>query len=123
MSYTKVYKNLPDTCDHPRKRKRIGRGRVNRKSTPNNVIRIDDTSSASDSPMKRVVFDLTGFSTDDEDEEGLQVRASTPPPTQEVVETEDEKGSSQSDDDDPAVVFSDDDGESGSEDESGSRSP
>ena len=71
--------------------------------------------------MKRVVFDLTGFS-DEEDEEGLQVRASTPSPTQEVEEVEGEKGSSLSDDDDPAVLFSDD-GESGDEDESGSRSP
>lgn len=119
MSYTKLYKNLPDTCDNPRKRKRIGRGRVNRKPTPNNVIRIDDTSSASDSPMKRVVFDLTGFS-DEEDEEGLQVRASTPSPTQEV---EGEKGSSLSDDDDDAAVLFNDDGESGDEDESGSKSP
>ena len=82
MSHTEEYKALPDTCTDPRKRKRSGRGRLHtgvakKKGRPRPKLQIADSSSASESPLKRVTFDLTAFSSSED--EGFQLRPPTPP--------------------------------------------
>ena len=107
MSYTKSFAKLPEKCKDHQKRKRLGRGRV--KSVAGRII-VAESSSASESPMKRVVFDLTGFS-DDEDAQVFQVRA--PPPV------EKQSDSSDSEDAEGTEETEDADGTEGSEEAAG----
>ena len=89
MSHTRWYQKLPPRSD-PRKRKRTGRGRLFKKG---NKL---DSSSASDSPMKRVHFDLTAFS-DEEVTTTLKVREETSE-TDEDAEDDDEDDEDAKDD-------------------------
>ncbi len=79
MSHTTKYKKMPDTWGG--QRKRYGRGRV-RKGKKR--LLVSESSASEASPMKRVTFDLTAFS-DDENGEMLayQIRAPTPDPEDE----------------------------------------
>ena len=105
MQNTELYQQLPDRCTDPRKRKRSGRGRYrkgeNKKGRSQSLI--TESSSASESPMKRVSFDLTAFS-DDEEETGFKIRSPTPP----VTESDDAENGE--DDEDDCEVFNSDEG-------------
>jgi len=75
MSHTKLYSDLPDRCKDPKKRKRTGRGQYFRGGSKKSRAQvIAESSSASESPMKSVTFDLTTFS--DNEEEELRYRTS-----------------------------------------------
>ena len=89
MSHTEEYKKLPGVCKDPSKRKRLGRGRWKRGAKRSRRILDLSSSSASESPMKRVTFDLTGFS--DESDETLEIRAPTYDDEPEVEEDEEDE--------------------------------
>ena len=79
MRHTARFQELPETCADVRKRKRLGRGRYRKgEKKKGRTAVIAESSSASESPMKRVTFDLTAFS-DGEMDEDLQIRPQTPP--------------------------------------------
>ena len=87
MSHTEKWKELPDHCEDPHKRKRGRRGRVakkNKKLRRFSKLPLADSSSDS-SPMKKVVFDLTAFSSDDET---IELREKTPPPSSDESESD-----------------------------------
>ena len=79
MKMTPKYQELPEKSDPLKRKRKRGRQAQKKKGV---LKRLASSSSASESPMKRVVFDLTAFSSDDET--CFQVRedargGSTPP--------------------------------------------
>jgi hypothetical protein len=88
MSHTTAYNKLPKKWDGPRKR--IGRGRLLKGK--NQRLVTSDSSASDQSPMKRVTFDLTGFS-DNEEELGFEIRAPSPVEEEDltVFESDDEE--------------------------------
>ena len=92
MSHIKKFQKLPARCVDPRKRKRHGRGRFRKgdKKKGRRTV-IAESSSSGESPMKRITFDLTAFS-DDEDEAGLSIRIPTPPESEAESEAESGEG-------------------------------
>ena len=74
MNCTKGYQELQESCADPRKRKRMGRGRLRK----GKKVRLIVESSSAESPMKRVTFDLTAFS-DEDTKEIYQVTTYTTP--------------------------------------------
>lgn len=100
MSHTTAYNKLPKKWEGPRKR--TGRGRL-RKGKKHRLV-TSDSSASDQSPMKRVTFDLTGFS-DNEEELAYEVRAPSPHPE----EVDEDNISSATEED--LEVFDSDDGE------------
>ena len=94
MAKTPEYQKLPAKSD-PKKRKRK-RGRVAYKKK-GRVGRVASSSSASESPMKRVTFDLTTFSSDDEIP--FEVRGLIPPEIDDEGEGMSDNGEDANDDD------------------------
>ena len=62
MRHCPEYQKLPLVCKDPTKRKRQGRGRWNNKQK----APVAESSSATDSPMKKVNFNLTEWTSDSE---------------------------------------------------------
>ena len=107
MSKTTGFKKLPDTWGGPRKRN--GRGRVGKKGKGKKRLVCSESSASEASPLKRVTFDLTAFS-DDEDGDVLAytIRAPSPDPAEEEESaTAEEEGT-----EDVDSLFNSDDGES-----------
>ena len=63
MKMTPKYQELPEKSDPLKRKRKRGRQAQKKKGV---LKRLASSSSASESPMKRVVFDLTAFSSDDE---------------------------------------------------------
>ena len=114
MGATKLYQKMPAKSD-PLKRKRKRGRQAQKKKKKGAISRVVSSSSASESPMKRVVFDLTAFS-DDEDEP-FEVRVATEDEATE--DDEDDIGSafesSGEDGEEPVVVEGEDTEEAGVE--------
>ena len=88
--YPREYQRLPLVCKDPTKRKRQGRGRWNNKRK----APVDESSSATDSPMKKVNLTFLTEWTSDSDVELLEVKVkvSRPASSEEEQTEEEEEG-------------------------------
>ena len=89
MGHTEKWKQLPDVCKEPNKRTRGKRGRLPKNKKLRKLASVDSSSDAS--PLKKVVFDLTAFSSDDDEE----LREQTPPPSSFSDDDDDESEESE----------------------------